>query len=104
MRAFKKYKQLKLGINPLEDHYHGVVLQFRLNRRPVYGILNGSCNDWYFQSDSPAFLRYFPSGILHKYNLWTDSVPLKISEVYNGILESALKCGYDLADKEECVG
>ena len=101
MTTHKRYRQLKLDIAVLRDQYEGVALSFSLNRQPVTGILIGSWTDWVFYSSSPAFLRYLPSGRLHKYTLWTGPVPRCISKLYNGILESALKAGYDISEKEE---
>ena len=84
----------------MEEHYQGAFLYFRLNRHPIEGILKGSMTDWTFYSQSPAFLKQVPSGRLKKYALWYDSVPREISKLYNGILESALKAGYPIDEKE----
>jgi len=100
MRTYKKYKQLKLGIDFLQDQYDTVGLSFKLRQRQVTGILNGSTADWIFQSSSPAFLKRIPSGALTKYAVWIDTVPKDISLVYNQISEAALKAGYDMNEKE----
>ena len=100
MAPFRRYKQLKLGVDSFQYHCHCVVLCFSIKRKPVCGILKGNSVDWMFQSDSPAFLKLIPSGILHKYALWWDAIPKDIDKVYNGILEAAFKAGYDLCDKE----
>jgi hypothetical protein len=101
MTALRKYRQLKLGFDGQQEHYVSVPVSFPLGGQIVTGILNGTAADWIFHSSSPVFLRDFPSGRLHKYELWIDRVPKQISRVYNGILASALKAGYDLAEKEE---
>ena len=101
MTALRKYRQLKLGFDGLQEYYVSVPVSFRLGGQMVTGILNGTAADWIFHSSSPAFLRDFPSGRLHKYELWIDQVPRQISKVYNGILTSALRAGYDLTEKEE---
>lgn len=103
MPARKRYRQLKLDMDLLQDHYEMVPLSFKLGHHQIRGILNGSATDWTFQSDSPAFLRIIPSGRLSKYALWIDHVPRQISKIYNGILESAIKAGYAIAEKEEMV-
>jgi hypothetical protein len=100
MPPTKRYKQLKLGMDSFLYHYDSVVLSFTINRKPVCGILKGNAVDWMFQSDSPAFLKLIPSGILNKYALWWDVIPKNIDKVYNGILEAAFKAGYDLVEKE----
>jgi hypothetical protein len=100
MRVAKRYKQLKLSVDSLQGHYDRVYLSFRLNSHYIRGILNGNSVDWVFQSDSPAFVKRIPSGVLYKYALWTDDIPKDIGKVYNGILEAALKVGYDLNERE----
>ena len=101
MPATRRYKQLKMSMEPLKDHYNGVFLSFRLHGHLVSGILNGSVSDWIFRSASPAFLKHFPSGRLHKYAVWNGEIPRSLSKTYNGIWEAALKAGYDLAEREE---
>jgi hypothetical protein len=101
MRGSRKIKQLKLGIEPTRDHFENVALSFRLSRQEVYGFLNGTSHDWQFQSESAPFLKQIPSGQLRKYSLWIDSIPQKLSDLYNGIREAALKRGYNLDEKEE---
>ena len=101
MPACKRYKQLKLGIETSNDHYEDVVLFFKIQNQPVYGLLNGTLNDWHFQSGSPVFLKYIPKGILNKYALWMDAVPKKLSEIYSGIVTSATKAGYTMLEFEE---
>ncbi|HEX2606551.1 MAG TPA: hypothetical protein VHK91_04190 [Flavisolibacter sp.] len=96
----RNHSQLALGISTLQDHFDGVVLHFRLLNKPVSGILKGSSCDWFFESGSPAFTRLIPGGRLSKYMLWNDAVPNSISDIYNGILESAWKEGYDLGERE----
>ena len=103
MPARKRYRQLRLDLDVLEHYYEMVPLSFRLNHHQVKGILNGSASDWTFQSESPAFLKIVPSGKLHKYALWTGLVPGQISKIYNGIWESAIKAGYDMAENEEII-
>jgi len=103
MPAYKKYKQLKLAIDSLQDHYNMVSLSFKLHQKPVTGVLNGSALDWSFESESPVFIKYIPSGMLRKYSLWTDKVPKNISQMYNAISDAALKAGFDLSEKEELV-
>ena len=100
----RRYKQLKLGIEPYREQYNHLFLSFRLGKHTVQGVLNGACHDWYFESLSPAFLKQIPSGVLYKYTLWYDRVPNNISSIYNNILEAALRAGYDLMEKEgvEC--
>jgi hypothetical protein len=100
MAPSKRYKQLKLGVDSFQYQCPCVVLTFSIKRKPVCGILKGSAVDWMFQSDSPAFLKLIPSGVLNKYALWCDAIPKDIDKVYNGILEAAFKAGYDLCDKE----
>ena len=101
MPAQKRLKQLKLGIDALQDQYNGVFLHFRLGYQIVEGVLNGSAADWTFQSYSRAFLKQVPTGTLYKYMLWMDSVPPGISNVYNAIEEAAFKAGYDMIEREE---
>jgi hypothetical protein len=101
MPATRRYKQLKMDMPSLRDHYKGIGLSFRLGHRCIEGLLQGSAADWAFCSESPAFVKYVPSGVLSKYMLWNDNVPRQISGLYNGILESAFKAGYDLSDKDE---
>lgn len=96
----RKYRQLKLQISITEDHLDAVPLTFRLNRHFIQGILNGSVSDWFFQSQSPAFLKLVPSGRLQKYALWCNGVPRGISRIYNGIVEAAARSGYILDEKE----
>lgn len=103
MTAQRRYRQLKLGVDALRDQYHAVPLSFRIGHHWVHGVLNGSCSDWTFESDSPSFLRQIPSGLLYKYALWYDRIPRNINKIYHGILESALKAGYDLYEKEEAL-
>lgn len=101
MRASKRYRQLKLNVDCFRDHYDKVFLLFKIGRRPVCGILNGNSVDWMFQSDSPEFLKLVPSGVLCKYALWIDAVPCDLGKVYDGVLEAAMKAGYDLREKGE---
>jgi len=103
MPTRKRYRQLRLELDLLDHHYEMVPLSFRLNHHQIKGILNGSASDWTFQSDSPAFIKIVPSGKLHKYALWTEGVPSQISKIYNGIWESAIKAGYDIAEIEEII-
>ncbi|MCU7551721.1 hypothetical protein OCK74_21550 [Chitinophagaceae bacterium LB-8] len=98
MPTSKRYKQLKLGVDSFRSHYQSVVLSFTIKRKSVSGILKGNRVDWMFQSDSPAFLKLVPSGILNKYALWWDMVPKDLDKVYNGIFEAAFKAGYDLCE------
>lgn len=99
--SYKKYRQLKLEIYALQGQYTDVVLSFRVNGNPISGILKGSLTDWTFTSDSPAFKRLVPSGMLHKYTLWVNRVPKGISKLYSAIIEAGLKAGYELEEKEE---
>lgn len=92
---------MKLGIEPYRDQFNNLWLSFRLGKYIVEGVLNGACHEWYFESYSAAFLKQVPSGVLHKYELWYNSVPKNISNIYNSIMEAALKAGYDLLEKEE---
>jgi hypothetical protein len=101
MRAYAKSRQLKLEIHFLQQNFNGVELSFRLHNQTVKGHLLGNAQDWMFYSCSPAFLKIVSSGKLQKYNLWLNTIPKGISEVYNGIYESALKAGFDITDKEE---
>lgn len=100
MPVRKRYRQLKFEIDEQQDHYEGVLLRFRLNREEVTGLLNGSITDWVFQSDSPAFLKFVPSGRLCKYALWYDRIPQQVNRIYKGMWEAALKAGYELSEKE----
>jgi hypothetical protein len=100
MRTLKRYKQLKLGVDSVRYHYSGIFLSFALNRKPVCGILKGNSLDWMFQSDSPAFLKQIPGGVLNKYALWWDHIPKDLDKIYNGILEAAFKAGYNLCEKD----
>ena len=100
MPPSKRYKQLKLGVDSFRSHYHCIVLSFTIKRKSVSGILKGNPVNWMFESDSPAFLKLVPSGVLNKYALWWDVVPKDLDKVYNGILEAAFKAGYDLCEKE----
>ena len=97
----KKYRQLKLQVDPLYDQYHGVLLSFHVRQHKIEGVLNGSISDWTFQSNNAVFLHYIPTGKLNKYMLWEEKIPACISNIYNGILEAAFKTGYDLFEKEE---
>lgn len=97
----RRYKQLKLGIEPYRDQFNTLMLSFRLGKHIVHGVLNGAPYDWYFQSNSSAFLKHIPSGVLYKYALWYNQVPKNISAIYNNIMEAALRAGYDLMEKEE---
>lgn len=101
MRLFKKYKQLKFEMHALKDRYGEVVLSFKISGREITGVLKGSAADWKFESQSLLFLQQLPSGVLYKYMFWPDGVPKHIGKIYTGIEESALKAGYDLAEKEE---
>ncbi|MFL5742574.1 MAG: hypothetical protein ACJ75B_20290 [Flavisolibacter sp.] len=84
MMAFlKKYRQLKLEMNALKEQYPDILLQFKMGGREVMGILRGSISDWTFESDSPAFLKIVPTGILQKYMLWTGKIPRSIGKLYN---------------------
>ena len=38
----KKYRQLKLQVDPLYDQYHGVLLSFRVRQHKIEGVLNGN--------------------------------------------------------------
>jgi hypothetical protein len=100
MSSSKRYKQLKLGMDSFQYHYNCVILSFTIKRKPVSGILKGNSFDWRFQSDSPAFLKLIPSGVLNKYALWWDAIPKDLDKLYNGILEAAFKAGYDLCEKD----
>lgn len=101
MRKRQRYRQLKMGMDALKDHYHSVGLHFRLNRQEVQGILNGNAQDWVFTSNSDAFVKYVPQGSLTKYALWIGAVPRVLSHLYAEIFEAAGKAGYDLFEKEE---
>ena len=100
MTAQRKYRQLKLEILTARGPYAGLHLAFRLGKHTVYGRLNGSAGDWVFESTSPAFLKQIPQGRLYKYNLWYDAVPRAINSIYNGILESAFRAGFDLYEND----
>jgi hypothetical protein len=100
MSPARKYRQLKLEINTLQDQYPDIILSFRINGKLVMGILKGSIHDWTFYSGSPAFLRVVPGGKLKNYMLWTGRIPKGLSRLYNAIGEAALKSGYDLEEKE----
>jgi hypothetical protein len=100
----KRYKQLKLSIDSVRDHYEMVALSFRLHNQAVYGVLNGTLSDWHFTSRSPVFLRYIPGGVLHKYELWFHAVPKKLTDIYEGIFSAAQKAGYNMLETEDvCV-
>ena len=100
MTAQRKYRQLKLEILTARGPYAGLHLSFKLGRQTVYGRLNGSAGDWIFESSSPAFIKQIPEGRLYKYNIWYGTVPRAISSIYHGILESALKAGFDLYEND----
>jgi hypothetical protein len=97
----RRYKQLKLSIEPYREEFIKLWLSFKLGKHTVQGILSGARNDWYFQSSSPAFLKQIPGGVLPKYALWYNRVPKNITSIYNNIMEAALREGYDLMEKEE---
>ena len=101
MPTRKRYRQLKFAIDELQGHYDCVLLFFKLNGQEVHGVLNGSVLDWTFESYSAAFLKIVPSGRLHKYALWFDSVPKQLNKVYWGIWEAATRAGYAITEKEE---
>jgi hypothetical protein len=101
MPASKRHRQLQLDLSSFTWSTSPIVLSFQMNRRPVKGTLYGNCLNWTFESNSPAFLRYIPSGKLDKYALWINAVPPVISELYNKIYEAALKSGYSLQEKED---
>ena len=103
MTARKRKNQLRLCIDVLKDQYHAVPLTFKLNNKTISGCLNGTSEDWTFNSNSPVFIEYIPSGVLTKYQLWFGSVPQIISELYNGIESAAIKLGYTIHNKEELV-
>jgi hypothetical protein len=97
----RRYKQLKLEVEPYREQFNSLWLSFKLGKHPVQGLLIGASHDWCFQSTSPAFLKQIPTGVLRKYALWFNGVPKNISSIYNNILEAALREGYDLTEKEE---
>ena len=97
----KRYKQLKLGVEPYRGEFDSLWLTFKLGNQPVHGVLIGARSDWRFLSSSEIFLKYIPSGVLPKYALWCNGVPKNISSLYNNIFEAAQKAGYDLTEKEE---
>jgi hypothetical protein len=101
MPARKRYRQLRLEIDELAYHYEMVRLSFKLNRREVNGILNGSASDWTFESNNPAFLKIIPTGRLSKYAFWLNGVPKQLNKIYKGIWEAAIKAGCDIAEKED---
>jgi hypothetical protein len=101
MPALRRSPQLKLGLLVVPRTYFSVVLHFSVCRRPLTGVLYGTASNWTFLSNSPAFLRYIPSGRLDKYALWVDKIPPNISTIYNGIFDAAFKAGYSLQEKEE---
>lgn len=92
-----------LPINALKREYAGVLLCFKLGRKDVCGLLNGSANDWTFESVSPAFIKHLPTGRLHKYAVWHNKVPSIVSNLYNGIWDAAFKAGYDLGERDDQV-
>ena len=98
MPSCKQYKQLKLGMEPATDHYEGVLLSFRLHNQFIKGFLYGTISDWVFYSSSSVFLKYIPAGILPKYALWIDKIPVKLTEIYNGIFSAASKAGYKMEE------
>jgi len=99
----KRYKQLKLSVDVVSDHYEDVPLTFSLQNQYVSGILNGTVSDWNFRSPSPVFLKFIPSGVLYKYAFWIGEVPSKLSDIYNGIFTAASKAGYCIIEMEEIV-
>lgn len=103
MTAARKYKQLKFSMDPLKDHYDAIALRFKLHHQVIKGALTGNYQYWFFKSESPAFLKHIPSGILFKYAIWENHIPTEVSNLYNAIWEAAFKAGYDLQEKEELV-
>ena len=97
----RRYKQLKLGVEPYRGEFDSLWLTFKLGSQPVQGLLIGARSDWRFLSSSEVFLKCIPSGVLPKYALWFNGVPKNISALYNNIFDAALKAGYDLTEKEE---
>jgi hypothetical protein len=100
MSPARRYRQLKLEINTLQDQYPDIILYFRINGKEVIGMLKGSVHDWTFYSSSAAFLKVVPGGKLKKYMLWTVRIPKGLSRLYNAIGEAAIKAGYDLEEKD----
>lgn len=101
MPASKRLRQLQLDLSSFSWASSPIVLSFQIKKQPVKGVLHGNCSNWTFESNSPAFIRYIPSGKLDKYALWINTVPPVISELYNKIYEAALKTGYSLQEIEE---
>jgi hypothetical protein len=101
MGYHRKYKQLKLDIDDLSDEYPDVFLAFKLNGRTISGILQGSILDWSFHSDSSAFTRIVPDGVLRKYMLWLGPVPRGIHKLFDQLIAAAAKSGFELEEKEQ---
>jgi hypothetical protein len=101
MPALKRLRQLQLDLSSFSPSTGPLCLSFQLKNRQVRGVLYGSYLNWSFESSSPVFLKYVPSGKLDKYALWVNTVPSVISELYNKIYDAALKKGCSLQDKEE---
>ena len=99
----KKYKQLRFSLEGTRQYYHYLPLRFRLGRHLVEGVLHGDCADWYFLSESGAFLKLVPGGMLRKYMLWIDQVPKNIGIVYNAIADAAALKGYTMLEREESL-
>ena len=101
MPTSKRLRQLQLDLSSFTWASSPIVLSFQMNKRPIKGVLHGNCINWTFESNSPAFTHYIPSGKLDKYALWINTVPPVISELYNKIYEAALKSGYSLQENED---
>lgn len=78
----------------MKQAYDHLPISFSIDSESVDGILDGDYKLWTFRSESPAFLRYIPSGVLKSSAAWKTPIPKEVHMLYKSIWTAAEAKGY----------